>query len=81
VVAGIGHIDIARAVGGDADWQIKARRRPSAIDGTHVPHVSNKKRKNRDRRGSASTRTAGNEQREYPQAESENNLEPCPSRA
>src|SRR5204863_18727 len=30
-VAGVGHIDIARAVGGNAAWEIKARRGPGSV--------------------------------------------------
>ena len=37
VVVGIGHIDIARAVGSDAGRKIKARRRPGAVGAANAP--------------------------------------------
>src|SRR5207302_6774119 len=45
VVEGIGHIDIARAVSGNAERGIKARRGSDAIDVTRAPQIPGKERK------------------------------------
>ncbi len=45
VILPVGHIEVARAVGGDAAREIKTCRGPGAIDVTRAPHIPGKERK------------------------------------